>query len=89
MLLSSLLPADDFGVQVVLLEQQEVLQPVGQLERHQTAAAQVFPDHHSAQVRQRARVTWITENSRFYSDKHVYMSTNKNRSRVSPVVLRM
>lgn len=66
MLLSSLLPADDFGVQVVLLEQQEVLQPVGQLERHQTAAAQVFPDHHSAQVGQRARVTWITENSRFY-----------------------
>lgn len=87
MLLSSLLPADDFGVQVVLLEQQEVLQPVGQLERHQTAAAQVFPDHHSAQVRQRARVTWITENSRFYLNK--YMSTNKNRSRVSPVVLRM
>lgn len=87
MLLSSLLPADDFGVQVVLLEQQEVLQPVGQLERHQTAAAQVFPDHHSAQVRQRARVTWITENSRFYLNK--YMSTNKNMSRVSPVVLRM
>lgn len=75
MLLSSLLPADDFGVQVVLLEQQEVLQPVGQLERHQTAAAQVFPDHHSAQVGQRARVTWITENSRFYLNK--YMSTNK------------
>lgn len=31
----------------------------------QTTAAQVFPDHHSAQVRQSARVTWITENSGF------------------------
>lgn len=45
-------------MEVVPSEHQEVPQPVGQLGRPQSAAAQVFPDHHSAQVRQRARVTW-------------------------------
>ncbi len=70
--LLSVLPADDFGVQVVLFEQQVVLQPVGQLDGHQTTAAQVFPDHHSAQVKQRARVTWITEKSRLYQSDRKY-----------------
>lgn len=51
-IVSSVVPADDSGVQVVLLEQQVVLQPGGQWAGRQVSAAAVFPDHQSAQVTQ-------------------------------------